>query len=714
MVNSLFSESWYRVAGLKPRLRSHAQIHRHRYRNRNWYVLQDHSSGGFHRFSEEAYHIIGLMDGQLTLDRIWEIACANLGDDMPTQGEVIGLLSQLHQADVLQTDMSPDIADLYQRHSRDRRNRLLGQLRSPFAIRFPLFDPEHFLSATQFLVRPLYGWIGAIVWCLVVISALVLAGIHWAELSANPADRILAMENLFVLWLAYPVVKTLHEFGHAYTVRHWGGEVHEMGIMLLVFMPVPYVEASASSAFREKHQRMMVGGAGILTEIFLAALAMWIWVNVEPGAVRALAFNVMIIAGVSTLLFNGNPLLRFDGYYIFSDFLEIPNLGSRSNQYIGYLLKRYLVGIEKVNTPVSAAGEAPWLGFYGIASFVYRLYIVVKIAMFVASKFFVAGIIMAAWGVISMLLLPLAKVLRDAFTDMDVQRARTRLLSLGVVFSGLIIAVLLALPVPSFTVAQGILWPPENSQIFANTDGFVRRVIAAPGQQVRRGDPLVLCESPERVSELEILQAQLAEFESRYRLSRTRDRTEAKILIAEMARIKSELDRKQTEKEDLLIKSTSAGIFLLSDPGDLTARFIRRGMQIGYVVDFSKVTVRSVVPQQRIDRVRKQTRKVSVRLAGSIDREFPATLKNEVPAASSDLPSLALSLEGGGALALDPREKAGPRAFDTLFHFEIMISGVKPKTIGKRVFVRFEHDPEPLAYRFYRNFRRTLLNRFSV
>lgn len=714
MVSSLFSESWYRVADLKPRLRSHAQIHRHTYRGRYWYVLQDHSSGGFHRFSEEAYHIIGLMDGRLTLDEIWTRACANLGDDMPTQEEVLQLLAQLHLADVLQTDLSPDIADLYQRHRRDRRQRLMGQLRSPFAIRFPLFDPERFLSATQILVRPLFGWMGALVWCLAVIPALILAGVHWEELSLNLADRVLATENLFLLWLAYPIIKALHEFGHAYTVRHWGGEVHEMGIMLLVFMPVPYVDASSSSAFREKRQRMMVGAAGILVEIFVAALAMWVWVNVEPGAVRALAFNVMIVAGISTLLFNGNPLLRFDGYYLFSDFLEIPNLGSRANQYIGYLFKRRLAGIEEVKSPVSAAGEAPWLGFYAVASFFYRLYIVVKIAMFVASKFFVAGVIMGGWGLLGMLVTPLVRGLHEVFTDSAIPLGRARLLSMGIFFSGVIIAALVMVPVPSFTIAEGILWPPENSQVYARTDGFVRRVFAASGQPVHPGDPLVICENPRRVSEVEVLQAQLAEFESRYRLSRTRDRTEAKILIQEMDRITSELDKKRSQKEALLIKSTSEGIFLLPDSGDLTDRFLRRGLQIGYVVDFSKVTARVVVPQRSIDRVRAQTRRVSVRLAESIGREFAATLEREVPAASSDLPSLALSLAGGGTLALDPREKEGPRAFEKLFHFEIKISGVSLKTIGERVFVRFEHDPEPLVYRWYRGVRRTLLSKFSV
>ncbi len=714
MVDSLFSESWYRVADLRPRLRSHAQIHRHAYRGRDWYVLQDHSTGRFHRFSPEAYHIIGLMDGRHTLDQIWEAACAALGDDMPTQEEVIQLLSQLHQADVLQTDMPPDIADLLKRHVREKRYRLFGQLTSPFAVRIPLFDPERFLSATHVWVRHLYGWMGIVVWLSVVMSAIVLAGIHWNELTSNLADRVLALENLFLLWLIYPVVKALHEFGHAYTVKHWGGEVHEMGIMILVFVPIPYVDASSSSAFREKHRRIIVGGAGIMTEAFLAGLAMWLWLSVEPGAVRALAFNVMVVAGVSTLLFNGNPLLRFDAYYMLSDYLEIPNLGSRSNRYIGYLFQRYLFKIEDARSPVSDIGEAAWLGLYGVASFVYRLFIVVRIAMFVAGKFFVAGVVLAVWGLFSMLVLPLYKVLKYTFTDAAMQRKRGRIVAVGSMLAAFLALLVSVVPVPSFTVAEGVLYVPENSRIHARADGFVTQVVLPPGETVRRGESLIICENPDLSAEVRVLAAQLQEFENRYRLSVTRDRTEANILRDEIDRIKAELAQKKREQDDLVVRSPTDGVFLLPQSEDLPGRFVGRGMPLGYVVDFSRVTVRVVVSQHDVDRVRTETRGVAVRLSENIGRDLPAFIKREVPAASKNLPSLALSLEGGGAFALDPREKERPRSFEKLFQFEIVVPGLMPKKIGERVFVRFEHKPEPFALRWYREIRRVLLDRFSV
>ena len=345
MSESIFSSSWYRVADLKPLLRAHTRIHRHEYLGEIWYVLQDPLSGRFYRFSTSAYQLIGLFDGKRSVHEAWELAAERLGDDAPGQEEVIRLLSQLHSADVLQTDVPPDSVELFQRYQRQERMRWKQRLWSPLALRFPLFDPEKLLNAWLPLVRPLFGWLGFLAWLGIVIAGVFVAAMHWPELTENFADRVLAPQNLFLLWLTYPLVKALHEFGHAFATKVWGGEVHEIGIMLLVFMPVPYVDASAASAFKEKHKRMIVGAMGIMTELLLAVLALFIWLSAEHGMVRGFAYNVMLIGGVSTLFFNGNPLLRFDGYYVLADALEMPNLGKRSHQYLGYLIQRYWFGV---------------------------------------------------------------------------------------------------------------------------------------------------------------------------------------------------------------------------------------------------------------------------------------------------------------------------------------------------------------------------------
>lgn len=339
-LDSMYSPMWYRVANLKPRLRSHAEVHRHHYRGRLWYVLQDHSSGRYHRLSPAAYYLVAQMDGHRTFQEIWDRAVDFLGDEAPTQDEMIRLAGQLHTSDTLLCDVPPDTLELFSRHRLHEKMKLKQWFWSPLSIRFPLLNPERFLERWQSVARYAFNWFGFFLWLAVVGYAVSLAGVHWGGLTQNLADRVMTPENLFVLWLVYPVVKLVHEFGHAFATKVWGGEVHEMGIMLLVFIPVPYVEASSASAFSDKSKRMIVDAAGIMVELFLAALAMFVWVNVEHGIIHTIAYNVILIGSVSTLLFNGNPLLRFDGYYFLSDAIEIPNLGSRSTNFLGYLFQR--------------------------------------------------------------------------------------------------------------------------------------------------------------------------------------------------------------------------------------------------------------------------------------------------------------------------------------------------------------------------------------
>src|SRR6478672_3160193 len=312
--DNLFSPSWYRVAELKPRLRGHLRVHRHQYRGQRWYVLEDLLSRRMHRFNPPAHYVLGLMDGRRTLQELWDLATTAFGDDAPTQDEMIRLLAQLHAADVLQSDVEPDVAELLRRARRTRRGKWMQRYLSPLALRFPLFDPDRLLARTLPWYRPIFSRAGFLVWLAIVAAAAVLALGHWKELSEDVTDRVLAPQNLLLMALVFPLVKLVHEFGHGCAVKAWGGEVHDMGVMLLVLMPVPYVDASASSTLREAHRRALVGAAGVMAELVLAALALLFWLELEPGVARAVAYDVMLIAGVSTVLFNGNPLLRFDGY----------------------------------------------------------------------------------------------------------------------------------------------------------------------------------------------------------------------------------------------------------------------------------------------------------------------------------------------------------------------------------------------------------------
>ncbi|MDH3900103.1 MAG: peptidase M50, partial [Gammaproteobacteria bacterium] len=191
MARSMYSEFWYRVAGIRPRIRDHIQLHRHYYRGQRCYMLQDEASGAFHSFSPEVYVLIGQMDGKRTIDEIWETTLETLGDDAPGQEETLHLLGQLHAADILQCNITPDIIEVFQRYRHKQRQDWKQRLINPMALRMPLWDPQQFLTRWLPLVRPLFSWAGLAVWVLVVLTGAVYAGVYWEPITADIVDRVL-------------------------------------------------------------------------------------------------------------------------------------------------------------------------------------------------------------------------------------------------------------------------------------------------------------------------------------------------------------------------------------------------------------------------------------------------------------------------------------------------------------------------------------------
>jgi putative peptide zinc metalloprotease protein len=703
------------VAPLKPRLRSHIEIHRHYYRGERWYVMQDHASGRFQRFTPAAYQLVGLMDGQRTVEEIWQASRSHLGEDAPTQEEVVRLLSQLHAVNALQGDVQPDPAELAKRSEKQRLAWWKQTMRSPLFMRFPVLDPERFLSRFQWLARPFLGWPGLLLWLAVVVPALLQVGVHWAELTENLADRVLAPHNLLIMWLTFPFLKAFHEFGHAFAVRTRGGEVHEMGIMLLVFTPIPYVDASAASAFRKKRERILVGAAGMLVEFFLAALAFYVWLNVQPGPLRAVAFNTMLIAGVSSVLFNGNPLLRYDAYYILVDILEIPNLGTRGTRYVFYLLQRYLLGIGDAEPPLSTTGERAWFVVYTLLAFCYRMAIYAAIVLFVAGKFFFIGVLFACWAAVNMLILPIYKGIRFLFTSPRLNRRRLRALIISGMAAAGAAAVIVLLPVSLGTITEGVIWIPNSAFVRAGTDGFVERIIATPGSRVKTADELIACSDPLLPAQIRILESRLRELDAIYASQIISDRVAADITLDEVEHVRAQLADARSQADDLTIRSNADGVFVMPMPSNMPGRFVRRGELLGYVLDPSSIIARVVVNQSDVDFVRLRTRTVTVRFPDNFSEKLPALILRKVPAATDQLPSRTLSLEGGGAIAIDPRDASGTRAYQKIFLFDVdLLDFTGSYTVGGRVYARFDHGREPLYHRWYRALRELFLKRFNV
>ncbi len=715
MSSKYLSQNWYRVAHLKPRLRRHASLHRTRYRGQLWYVLQDRTSGRFHRFSPSSYRITSMLDGNRTMQEIWDITTDQLDDETLTQDEVIRMLGQLHSADVLFGDLPPDIEEISDRGDRTRRRMLMASFMNPLAMRLPVFDPDDFVAATMPLVRPLISWFGALIWICVVGYGGFLALSHWGELTENVFDRVLTAQNLGLLVLCYICVKAVHELGHAYVVKRWGGEVHEIGLMFLVFMPVPYVDASDSISFPSKWQRALVGAAGILVECLLASIAMIVWVGAEDGFVRAFAFNVMLIGGISTILFNGNPLLKFDGYYVLSDIIEMPNLAQRSKNYLGYLIKRYGFGMKLTDSPANSFGESVWFVFYAVGAFVYRLFITFAIVLFVSTKFFFLGVILAIWALVLMFGWPLTKQIWFLIANPGLRRHRGRAFAVTGGMLALVLGGLFAVPVPHATIAEGVIWVSGERIIHSEADGIITEIAARPNGQVEPGTALVRLDDPLVGARVKMLDGYMDELRRRLVAQSFTDRSAARVLQEELRA--AEGDKLLTERrlENLTVRSSAEGTLIIPGGEEILGRFVHKGDVIAYVTDFANPLIRVIVPEEHSDLVRSETRAISLRFASELDRILPAKITREVPAMSASLPNMALSTDGGGRVVMDPTATQQRLALSKLLHIDVSLTGgTRFRYLGERVYVRFDHGDEPLARQIYRAARQVFLRNFDM
>ena len=715
MAEGLRSQLWFRVATVCPRLSPHVRISRQHFRGQRWFVLEDTVQNRVHRFSPAAQQAVALMDGEHTVEQIWQ-SLSTLGEQRPTQDELIHLLAQLDGADLLMTERRPDFNELAQRALRQSASASWRRFASPLYIRLPLLDPDRFLSATLGFVRPLCSPFGLLLWLGMIGWAAVQAAQHWTELTHDLSDHVLARDNLLLLAVSFPLLKLLHELGHGYAAKLGGSEVHEAGVMTMVLMPVPYIDVSGSAGFPGKWRRALVAAAGMMVETFCAGLAMIVWLNAEPGLLRAAAFNVMLIAGVSTLVFNGNPLLRFDAYYILSDLIEVPNLAQRSSRFYVYLAGRYLFGVESGLNPANVSGERPIFSLYAPAAFVYRMWVMLSIALFIATRFHGLGAVLAVWTLASGVAWPLVKGVYYVAAGSQLQGHRVRAGLVVVGTAAALASLLFLVPLPYGTVVQGVVAAPPGAEVHAGAEGRLDQLVAVEGQQVPQGVPLLQMTDPLAGRRVALLSAQLAEMQLRLRAVETSDQVQAQAIRQHVAFFGSELADAQSRLAALDVASPAAGIWLAQSTADLTGREFRRGELIGYVLDGAAAEVRAIVPQSEIELVRHDTVTVSLRLASDPARVWPVSgVVREVPTASRDLPSPVLATFGGGPIPVDPGDEKHTRALEVVFEVDLPLpEAAGSNRLGERVYVRFDHGTRTLGWRLARDVRQVFLRRFEL
>lgn len=431
------------------------------------------------------------------------------------------LVISLHRNGLLVSDSTGQSMPLRKRRNKELRQKAMGLMSSLISLRFPGWDPERFLNWVYPKCRFMFTrWFTCLV-TAVGVAALVLVLTNFELFMSKLPEfqSFFAFDNLLFMAVILIFTKSIHEMGHGLFCKHYGGECHQIGFMLLVMTPAMYCDTSDSWVLPNRWHRMAIGAAGMYVELFMAALCTFVWWFTNPGWIHYLSLNIMFLSSVSTVVFNANPLLRYDGYYILSDFLEIPNLSQKSKMSLISKLRVWCLGMKPINSRLLPQRHQVAFAIYSVASFVYRWFVMLMIFWFLAELFEPWGLaaighIMIAISLTGMVVVPMFKLVKFFLYPGRLREVKKARFYTTVVATTVILGLFCFLPLPHYVWASFVVRPQNAQMVVLTQPGLLEKVHKAEGSLVQVGDAIAQLQNDDLVLDLEELQGNLAKLKN--------------------------------------------------------------------------------------------------------------------------------------------------------------------------------------------------------
>lgn len=538
-----------------------------------WVVKDPLTLEHFH-FSAEEHALLEMVRLRVSLADMSREFARQFPPRTIRESEIWSFLSRLHESGLLISDAPGQGDELLARRQREKFRQWSLAWTQVTAIRFRGINPDAALTALHHHARWLFSQSAlAVAACVVLFAASIVFG-HIDEVRARLPELSVFADWRNVIWLcaAIGIVKCCHELGHAMACKHFGGEVPEMGVLVLVFVPSLYTDVTAAWHFPNKWQRILVSAAGMLVELVIASVATIVWWYAQPGIVRLVALDVMLISTVNTLAVNGNPLLRYDGYYILSDLVESPNLWQRSRDTLQGFASQWIFGTPDEEDALVPARHRGWLAAYAVASKIYAVVIfaaivwsmvVVLYPYHLENLAYMLGLTLVA-GALMGPANRLYQFARNPLRQRELRRGRLAM----VATVGLVAAiVILAWPVHYYVRAPLVVLPTDAARVYATVDGTLRNALPA-GQVVAAHDTIATLTSSDVALELARLRGEqeLAhrKLENLEKLRGQDEEANPKIPAARaaLADLSTQLADRRRDAERLTLTAPTAGVII--------------------------------------------------------------------------------------------------------------------------------------------------------
>jgi putative peptide zinc metalloprotease protein len=683
------------------------------------YQIEVPSLYRFFRVGYEEYVFISLLDGHTTIPQACGLAAAHLGPSAPTASETMTIAKWLldNELAYLPTKSAP----LRMRSLTDcDSSRLPNWLRrmNPFWIKIPIPVCVRLMNGNLQPLRHLFSTTAVFIGTLFIVSALVLAMVHRRDLLASATDLFLPKfwVGMVVIWV---LLKITHELGHAAACKRHGINVKEAGVVLVLLAPLAYVDVSGCWRLTSKVSRLAIAAAGMYVELLIASVAMMWWTLTDADVTRFVLYQVMVAAGLSTIIFNANILMRFDGYFILADAIDVPNLATESKLAFERLLSRVVTG-----KPSPESGLGSWrrhfVLVYGVFALIWRMLVCVSLLIAASKMFAGAGILLALLGAVLWLHAPLRTFgvfLRAQFRNDFFDAIRPIGVSVCLIagLMGLIFCVKIptAIRVPSV-----VDYLPETT-CRSPSSGYLRTLHVSDGDLVRKGDRLLDLENRELLSRLETLDLTWRQTEISLRQSTEAQETaKQQVLRQQLESLDQQIKSLQTQVDGLTIYASRDGQVIAPTLAGRIGDYVDEGESLMIVADARDKHLVAVIDQEQLEEAREYLgREVQIRSVGFSGNA--GTLTRIEPRATDRLPSPSMAATEGGSLAVRRLDEATDgesmrmilpafrgRVDLTPQACEVLPAGLRVTTVlghqSETLAMRWKHSIDELWYRFER------------
>lgn len=657
-------------------LRADLNISHQLFEGRSFAIIKDPLSLKYFRLPAEDFALAALFDGKRTVAMIRAVFSAAQPQVALRQSaqEITGRIQDFAQELLLAGFLETTAVATRYLLGRDKLRRstqtrsLWAGFMSMMFLKIPLWNPDALLIRLERRLRWIWSWTGFIISLVIFFAGLTVFLFNWPRIQPSLND-FLSLPNLALIWALTIVVKIIHEFGHGLTCKHYGGEIHEMGAMMIVFSPFLYADVTDSYVFSNKRHRILVAAAGIYIELVIAAIATLLWAISQPGPTQQLLFNLMLITSVWTVLFNANPLMKFDGYYMLTDLLDVPNLRAKAQMCVSEMARRLFCGVDggvRGRVDLLPQRHRGWFVLYSVAAQLYLLQVTLGIAVLFHHLLKPYGL---AWlgdwlGVgafVSMLVVPVTAFFQKQLSATGAKASHRRLwLMLGAAAALLLLVMLM--PWQIKVERPAVLQSLQSDFVRAEVAGRIMEVRVRGGQQVHAGEVVAVLSQPRLSAEARA--AELHEERARRELDMTvgaNDPAAYRQAQSRLEQAKGAVVEAQRLVSRLTLKAARDGIVITPDLDRLAAGSLRAGDALCEIAQLDPIQIFIPLNERQARHIR-AGQKVELRVPAMPSRTFEGQVMEDAktPPARELPPNLVATLGGDLAAEADAQGRLMP------------------------------------------------------